>query len=138
MSYDLMVFEKSKAPATKKEFMTWYNELTEWAEDHSYNDISISSPALEKWYREMLTFFPAMNGPDAASDEEIDADEESGESRISDYCIDRDAIYVAFAWSQAKNAYNKVTELAKKHDVGFFDASGAAGDIILPDGTKII
>lgn len=30
MSYDLMVFEKTKAPATKKEFMAWYEKQTEW------------------------------------------------------------------------------------------------------------
>lgn len=32
MSYDLMVFEKTKAPATKKEFMAWYEKQTEWGE----------------------------------------------------------------------------------------------------------
>ena len=29
MSYDLMVFEKSKAPKTKEKFMRWYQELVE-------------------------------------------------------------------------------------------------------------
>lgn len=27
MSYDLMVFEKTKAPKTRKEFMKWYLSL---------------------------------------------------------------------------------------------------------------
>ncbi len=33
MSYDLMVFEKSKAPATKKNFMSWYEKQTQWGKN---------------------------------------------------------------------------------------------------------
>jgi hypothetical protein len=127
-----MAFNPAKAPKNKAEFMKWYEGLTQWGEGHSYDDISICSPELQGWYREMLTFFPAMNGPDAVSDEELDADEDL-ESRVSDYCVARDAIYVAFAWSQAENAYDKVVELARKHRVGFFDVSGKDLDVILPD-----
>ena len=29
MSYDLMVFEKVKAPKTRKEFLEWYEKQTE-------------------------------------------------------------------------------------------------------------
>ena len=36
MSYDLMVFEKTKAPTTKKEFIAWYEKQTEWGEEHDY------------------------------------------------------------------------------------------------------
>ncbi len=132
MSYDLMVFDTTKAPKTKVEFMKWYEKVTQWDDDVRYDDPVDTSSALQNWYNDMRTFFPAMNGPDAASDEEMDADEESGESRISDYCIARDAIYVSFAWSQCENAYEKTCELAKKHGVGFFDVSGT-GNIILPD-----
>lgn len=32
MSYDLMVFEKTKAPKTRKEFLEWYEKQTEWGE----------------------------------------------------------------------------------------------------------
>ena len=32
MSYDLMVFEISKAPKTKEEFMAWYEKQTQWSE----------------------------------------------------------------------------------------------------------
>ena len=30
MSYDLMVFEFSKAPKTQAEFLQWYEMQTEW------------------------------------------------------------------------------------------------------------
>jgi len=36
MSYDLIVFEKSKAPKTKAEFMKWYETQTKWSEEHDY------------------------------------------------------------------------------------------------------
>lgn len=35
MSYDLMVFEKSKAPKTKAEFMKWYEIQTKWSEENN-------------------------------------------------------------------------------------------------------
>ena len=50
MSYDLMVFERTKAPTTKKEFMAWYEKQTEWEEGHDYQTISVSSPALQNWF----------------------------------------------------------------------------------------
>lgn len=54
------------------------------------------------------------------------------------YCIGRDVIYVAFAWSVADEAYKLMRSLAQKHNVGFFDVSTDNGDIILPDGTMIV
>ena len=43
MSYDLMVFEKTKAPAVKKDFMAWYERQAEWNEEHDYTTIGVSS-----------------------------------------------------------------------------------------------
>ena len=57
MSYDLMVFERTKAPTTKKEFMAWYEKQTEWEEEHDYQTISVSSPALQNWFMEMKEKF---------------------------------------------------------------------------------
>ena len=47
MSYDLMVFEQTKAPKTKTEFMEWYRRQTEWGEEHDYQTIGVSSPSLQ-------------------------------------------------------------------------------------------
>ena len=58
MSYDLMVFERTKAPTTKKEFMAWYEKQMEWEEEHDYQTISVSSPALQNWFMAMKEKFP--------------------------------------------------------------------------------
>lgn len=135
MSYDLMVFEITKAPKTKKEFMDWYDRQTELAEEHDYETVGVTSPALQKWFMEMKDTFPPMNGKFAPEEEAI-ANDEDLESRLTDYSIGYNVIYAAFSWSVADEAYEKVRTLAQKHGVGFFDASGD-GDIILPDGTSI-
>lgn len=137
MSYDLMVFERTKAPKTKEEFMEWFEEQTEWGEDHDYQTVSVSSPALQNWFMEMKETFPPMNGEFAPDDQAFDENEDL-ETYLTDYSIGREVIYAAFAWSVAEEAYKLVIELAKKHDVGFFDVSGTGGDILLPDGTKIV
>ena len=135
MSYDLMVFEKTKAPKTKEEFMEWFEEQTEWGEDHDYQTISVASPALQNWFMEMKETFPPMNGEFAPDDSALEEDAEL-ESRMTDYCIGHDVIYAGFAWSVAEEAYEKMLALAGKHGVGFFDVSGDA-EIILPDGSRM-
>ncbi|MBD3747716.1 MAG: hypothetical protein IE932_16060 [Sphingopyxis terrae] len=132
MSYDLMVFDPAVAPRDRAGFMSWYGELTAWGEEHSYDDVSITTDSLRRWYTEMLTTFPAMNGPDAADrpyDSPIWDD-----PHLTDYSIARHAIYCAFSWSVGEKAFSAVTRLAAKHGVGFFDVSADAGKIHFPDG----
>ncbi len=137
MSYDLMVFEKTKAPGTKKEFMAWFEKQTEWNEEHDYQSINVSSPALQNWFMEMKDTFPPMNG-DFAPDVDLLDEDENLERHVTDYSIGREVIYAAFAWSVADEAYDLMRKLAQKYEVGFFDVSGNNGDIILPNGNVIV
>lgn len=130
MSYDLMVFRKESAPQTRTEFLKWFDVQAEWTEDHSYDDPSNTSPELQNWFAEMITTFPAMNGPLASDDDDS--------PYVSDYSIGNDVIYAAFSWSLAEEAYDKVRELAEKHRVGFFNVSSDDGDILLPDKGTLI
>ena len=104
--------------------MNWYESQTEWEEEHDYDDPKVSSDELKNWFLDMIKDFPAMNGPLASED--VD------DPKVTDYSVGIDVIYAAFAWSEAENAYPKMIELAKKHKVGFFDASGN-GDILFPN-----
>ena len=65
-----------------------------------------------------------MNGP--LADPTVDGPE------VTDHCIGRHVIYSAFAWSMAEPAHSKMRELAVKHGVGFFNASGDPGEILFP------
>lgn len=128
MSYDLMVFERTKAPQKRKEFLVWYDKETEWSEEHGYDDPAVTSPALRNWYEEMIKTFPNMDSPDA------EVEDDDAEAHLTVYSIGHNVIYAAFAWSVAEEAYEKVKALAQKHGVGFYDVSSDDGDIILPDG----
>ena len=46
MSANLMVFDKSKAPAEPMEFLKWFYEKTAWTSDRDYYDIKGASPEL--------------------------------------------------------------------------------------------
>lgn len=131
MSYDLMVFDASAAPSDRDTFTQWFDALTEWGEGHSYDDSAVTSEPLRQWYRAMLVAFPAMNGPDA------DPSQSDDDPHVTDYSIAKQAIYCAFAWSVAEEAFNLVSRLAREHGVGFFDVSGDNGDILFPDGTSL-
>jgi len=94
---------------------------TEWSEGHSYDDPARSSAPLRGWFLEMIGSFPAMNGPFAPAGDPID------DEYVTDYSVGTSVMYAAFAWSVAQKARARVLELAKKHGVGFFDASSADG-----------
>ena len=123
MSYDLMVFDPASAPRDRKAFLSWYDDQTEWTEEHGYGDPAVATPALQAWYQEMIQFFPAMNGPFAV---------EADNAVVTDHCVGRSIIYSTFAWSVAEQAYAKTRELAIKHGVGFFDVSSDDGEIHFP------
>lgn len=126
MSYDLMVFDADAAPRDRDDFLDWYDERSEWEAPHGYDDPGICTPALRAWFLDIIEAFPPLNGP-YAKDSPDDA-------RASDYTLDSELIYIAFAWSLAEQAYDTVFALAGKHGVGFFDASGSTAAVWLPDG----
>ena len=130
MSYDLLVLDKHKRFQLGDEFLAWYDQVMKWDEDIDYNDYRHATPSLQSWFLEMKDIVRPMNGEFAPPDDEIDA----GDFLEADYAIGKEHIYVAFAWSDAERVYPLVKELAKKHDVAFFDVSGS-GDLIYPDGT---
>ena len=99
MSYDLMVFAPEAAPKGREAFMEWYDEQSEWEEEHSYDNPEVSTPALRAWFLEMIQSYPAMNGPFSSDDLPVD------EASVTDYSVGRSVIYAAFAWSKAEQAY---------------------------------
>jgi len=113
MSVDFMVYDLSAAPQDQNEFLDWYDQQTEWSEDHGYNDPAVTTPELRAWFFDMIKHFPALNGPHAADDPD--------NPRASDYCIGRSVFYVGF-WSElGLEAGTLCEELAEKHKVGFFN-----------------
>ncbi|WP_310831657.1 hypothetical protein [Paenibacillus pedocola] len=130
MSYDLMVFEPSRAPRERQKFIDWFDEQVKWLEDHEYNDPSVCSESLQRLYSKLSEHFPNMN----VDDDIFEAMEEAGtENRLTDYSLGSAVIYAAFAYSVAKEAYTTIRNLAKKHKVGFFDVSSVEGEIVFPD-----
>ena len=96
-------------------------KLEEWIEARMpelarRNDPQTASPPLRSWFAEISRDFPPMNGPNAIRG--------SDSAKVTDYDIVENVIYCAFAWSVARQAYEQVVRLARKHRVGFFDASG--------------
>ena len=119
MSYDLVVFNEKKAPKDKDTFLSWYYEQTEWKEGHDYQNPEITGLNLKNWFFDIIKNYPPMNGPYSRDD--------ADDITLTDYSIGKDLIYAAFAWPEAEKAFKLCFELAKKHDVGFFDVSSQDG-----------
>lgn len=132
LSYDLMVFEPSAAPAGHAKFMSWYEALLAWDEPHSYDDHAVTTPQLKAWFLDMIESFPPLNGP--LSPAQLPEDD----SAVSDYCIGERVVYVAFAWSKADAARTAVFQLAEKHGLGFFDVRLGGEEVWLPVGGKLV
>lgn len=125
MSFDLMVFELSAAPKTRAEFIDWYERQAELSKAHGDDDPSVASPALQRWFAEMIQYFPPLDGP-FATDEGLE------NPALTEYRIGREFIYSEFRSSMANAARAKMRELAIKHGVGFFNASDDDGEILVP------
>lgn len=130
MSYDIMVFEDSRAPRTKEEFLAWYDKQTEWGEGHSYSDVSVASPALQAFFKDLLKEYVALE--DLDENEEIEEDEEDAKY-IRTYSIGRDMIYLGFSYGNAVEISEDIEDLASKHGVGVFLCSGS-GEVIFANG----
>lgn len=119
MSYDLMVFAPDAAPAKKRgPFLEWYDQQSEWEEDHSYDDAAVCTPSLRAFYEEIVQTFPPQREDDDAG---------------TDYTIGKSVIYMTFGWDSIDDAYETVFRLASKHAIGFFDVSSDLAETWLPD-----
>ncbi len=94
-----MVFESNTAPASHVQFMDWYEQQTQWAEGHSYDDPAVLTAKLRAWFMEIIKSFPPLNGP--LSQDDLPEDEASA----TDYSVGKSVIYCAFAWPKAELAY---------------------------------
>ena len=120
MSFDLVVFDPAHAPTEPSAFLRWYTQQSE----DSYDPSELACPALVSFFTLLSVEFPAMNGPQAVDD--ID------NPKTTDYAFGAYSISMRFAWSQATGARNTVVDLAKKHNVGFYDVSDPKGAIDRP------
>jgi len=124
MSYDLMVFDPMVPPPDRAGFMAWFDDQVRWQKDYDYNNPANCSANLAAWFSDMRQQFSALNGPFA--------DLSGDASKVADYSIGRSFIYACFAWSEAATAHQIAFELAKKHDVGFFNVSEKDGEVWAP------
>ncbi len=117
MSWDLMVFDPSTVPADRDGFLVWYDRETETGEDAEREVVEALPPALTAWFLDMIERYPALNGAWATDEPESE--------KYGDYAIGPSSIYGCFAWSEAGTVDEIALELAEKHGVGLFDASGS-------------
>jgi hypothetical protein len=115
MSYDVFAFDAVGAPADDASLVAWFKDQAEWSEPHSYDDASVTTPALQAFYRELITTYPPLNGPDTP---EFDDDIE-----FADYSIGYSIVYVGFGWSMAQQARDAFLRLGAKHQVGVCEIS---------------
>jgi hypothetical protein len=114
-----MVFAPEAAPEGREAFMGWFRKITKSGEEHDYDDAACTSPKLRDWYGDMVSVFPAMNGPNGVADDH--PSHASGD--VTDYTCARDAIYVGFSWNVAEEAYDHALTYAAIHKVGFFESA---------------
>lgn len=125
MSYDLMVYEKGKAPMDQQKFMGWYNEKIE---SGSSKGISYASEKLQIFFHSVRNIFPPMDGPFAQDNMAMEKPEM--EKYLCGYSIMEDLIYLTFSHSVSRFAYDVIKRAAYFADVGFFEPSGNGMPIV--------
>lgn len=116
-----MLFLPTSAPKREADFFDWFDEQTEWEEDHDYRSDTVSAPALRACFRDLSAHFPVL-GPKRKSDLE------------AEYSFGSVMIHVAFSFKAQQAALTQTKSLAGKHGLGLFEASSDDGLIWIPDG----
>jgi hypothetical protein len=101
MSYDLMVFAASTAPKEREAFLKWYDQQTEWEEEHNYDDPEVTTPELRAWLTEIIQSFPQLE-KDKSLDELPD-----DVSPLTGYAVGKSVIYATFSWSKVEPAHRE-------------------------------
>jgi hypothetical protein len=128
MSYDLMVFDPDLAPQ-KGQIGDWHRNMMDADERDfqvAFDPASGQSNRLKAFYDDMRPNFPAMNGPDGISDDDVDND------KVTGYAFYPGFIYMDFRWSASEAAAEAVPALARKHGLGLYDPQGET--VVLPQG----
>ncbi|OLO69301.1 hypothetical protein BKH20_07280 [Actinomyces oris] len=112
MSYDILIFEPDAV--TDEDFPQWWDRVAQWDGPRDFSTIDGSTPAIRSFYRDLIRAFPPFNGPDALSDDEVDARLAQG-FPVADYTIGEDLVYVGVSWSAADTLVTTVSELAWTH-----------------------
>jgi hypothetical protein len=102
MSIDFMVFDPRSAPRDHRAFRSWYYEQTDWPDDYDH-DPSVTTPAIQSWYRQMSQDFPDANVPEF--------DSRATDERYGDYNFGKHICYVAFRPNVADEAWARVRPL---------------------------
>jgi hypothetical protein len=133
MSYDMFLFDPEAAPKTHAEFLQWYVDETEASDGMEIAcNPATTSAALQSWFTEMSTTFPALNGPASPADI-ADHCEIAG-----DYNFRPHSIYVSFSWSHAEEAGRLGEVAARNAGVGLFDLSSEREDVYLPRSGRLV
>ena len=111
MSYDILIFESGAV--TDEGFPQWWDRVSRWEEPHHYDSIERATPAIRSFYRDLVRTFPPFNGPDALSDDEVDARLAQG-LPVADYTISEDLVYVGVSWSATDVLVVTASELARR------------------------
>ena len=109
MSYDILIFESDAV--TDEDFPQWWDRVSRWEEPHDYDSIERATPAIRSFYRDLVRAFPPFSGPDALSDDEVDARLAQG-LPVADYTIGADYIYISVGWSDANALVKIVGQMA--------------------------
>ena len=95
MSYDILIFESDVV--ADEDFPQWWDRGSRWEEPHHYDSIERATPAIRAFYRDLIRAFPPFNGPDALSDDEVDARLAHG-LPVADYTIGEDLVGGVWWW----------------------------------------
>ena len=114
MSYDILAFDVTGSPDDEEALLAWFNEDAKWSEPHTYDDASVTTPALRAFYRDLIKSYPPLHGPDAPP---------YRHSRLADYSIGQSIVYVSLGSSMARQGLATFLRLGATHRVGVCEIS---------------
>lgn len=131
MSYYIGVFDGALVPDTRSAFVNWFKKKSEWNDDRDYDSLTGCSEKLCAFFMDIKQVFQPLNGEYAPDYDNIDEDTES---KLIDYCICEELIYMSSGWSVADEFSVNVKEKAQKYGLGTLEFTSEGYLITKADG----
>jgi hypothetical protein len=119
VSYDLIAFDPTEAPADRLEFLDWIQRAFRSTDGNTNADIATLSLGLQAWHREMRERYPHDYDPHAWPPGTYSV------SKHASYRFTKHAVSVSVAWDDTGPAFHRAKKAAMACGLGLFEVSGA-------------
>ncbi len=119
MSYEIVIFDASEVPNSRREFLAWFERVESSENDFRFPNADECTPKLKEYFQELQSYFPWRETSDSETDE-------------TEYEFGRAMLRCSFSWSLERKAEDTLLALCWRLKMGVYYI-GTTGQVLFPN-----